>query len=107
MAMLERICAYRAHAQHREIHNQRLIKSPPRPDYQQLSTTLFHLGFDRWLESFSKEPNERGLLWGSVSIKLNQDSLEVLKVRSSILNLLLLVLRVSYKFAPDAVHEKP
>ncbi len=35
MAMPERICAYRAHAQHREIHNQRLIKSPPRPDYQQ------------------------------------------------------------------------
>ncbi len=36
MAMPERICAYRAHAQHREIHNQRLIKSPPRPDYQQV-----------------------------------------------------------------------
>ncbi len=35
MAMPERICAYRAHAQHREIYNQRLIKSPPRPDYQQ------------------------------------------------------------------------
>ena len=39
MAMRERICAYRAHAQHREIHNQRLIKSPPRPDYQQLLLT--------------------------------------------------------------------
>ncbi len=36
MAMPERFCAYRAHAKHREIHNQRLIKSPPRPDYQQL-----------------------------------------------------------------------
>ncbi len=36
MAMPERICAYRAYAQHREIHNQRLIKSPPRPGYQQI-----------------------------------------------------------------------
>ncbi len=53
MAMPERICAYRAHAQHREIHNQRLIKSPPRPDYQQivlvgvmiLATTVMVSGF--------------------------------------------------------------
>ncbi len=35
MAMPGRICAYRANAQHREIHNQRLIKSPLRPGYQQ------------------------------------------------------------------------
>lgn len=32
--MPERICAYRAHAKHREIHKQRLKKLPPRPDYQ-------------------------------------------------------------------------
>ncbi len=50
--MPERICAYRAHAQHREIHNQRLIKSPSRPDYQQFSSLVFIFCFHLLFSSF-------------------------------------------------------
>ena len=47
---------------------------------------MFHLGLDRRLTSFSKESNEVGLFWSSVSIKL--DGLRMLEVRRPIVNFL-------------------
>ena len=77
-----------------------------RPSCRALSS-LFHLGFHRWLKSFTKETNQIELFWSSVSTKPTQDSLEVPEVRSPILNLLSMIPRVSFDSAPDAVHESP
>lgn len=57
-------------------------------------SALFHPGFYRWLESFTEESDEIGLLWCSVSIKFNKDGLKEYEVRSPILNSFLLVLRL-------------
>lgn len=72
-----------------------------------LSTALFHLSFHQWLESFTKESNEVGLFWSSVSIKLDEDGLEMFEVRSAVLDLFHLVLRISFNLTPDSIHESP
>lgn len=74
----------------------------------QFSAALFHFDPDRWLEPFWE-----GYRWrvdsprAFFSIKLDEDGLEIFEVRSPILNVLLLVLRVSLNSAPDEVDENP
>ena len=68
------------------------------------STNFFQLFFSRprysiWalIEGLSpslNKPNESGLFWSPINIKLKEDGMEILKVRSPILNFLLLVLGI-------------
>ena len=61
------------------------------------------LGLDQRLTLFSKESNEVGLFWSSVSIKL--DGLRMLEVRRLIINFFLLVLGVLLNSTPGSVYQ--
>lgn len=69
-------------------------RSPLRNSTQQLeplkklSSALFNLDLHQWLGSFTGGLGGVGLFWSSVSIKPNQNSLEVLEVRGPVLKFL-------------------
>lgn len=73
----------------------------------ELSTALFHLGYDRWLGPFAKKSDEDKLFLGSVSIKLYEDRLKMFELRRPVLYFLLLALKVALNPTPDGIHNRP
>lgn len=73
----------------------------------ELSTTLFHLGYDRWLGPFAKKSDENKLFLGSVSIKLYEDRLKMFELRRPVLYFLLLALKVALNPTTDGIHNRP
>lgn len=73
----------------------------------EFSPALFHLGLYQLLESLIKKSDESGLFWGPVSIELYKDGLEMLEVRSPVLDFFLSVLRVFLAPTPDGVSKSP
>ena len=69
------------------------------------SPPLFHLGFYQRSETFTEEPNKVGFFWSSLLIEFLENGLEVFKVRSPVLHLFLLKLRVTFDSAPGRVDE--
>ena len=63
------------------------------------SPPLFYLGFYRRSETFAKEPNKVRFFRSSLVIEFLENRLEIFKVRSPVLHLFLLKLRVTFDSA--------
>ena len=69
------------------------------------SSPLYHLGFYRRSETFAEEPNKVGFFRSSLLIEFLENELEVFKVRSPVLYLFLLKLRVTFDSTKGCVDE--
>lgn len=61
----------------------------------ELSAALLHLSFNPRIEPFTKQVDKVELFWTPVSIKFDENRLELFKVRGPVLDFFNLLLRVS------------